>query len=55
MFKVKIYNQISIKGLDRFPRDRYELSSDTEEPDALLLRSYQLHRRNRHQKKDNHG
>ena len=43
MFKIKIYNQISVKGLDRFPRDRYELSIDTECPDAFLLRSYQLH------------
>ena len=42
MFKIKIYNQISVKGLDRFPRDCYELSSDTECPDALLLRSYPL-------------
>ena len=43
MFKVKIYNQLSVKGLDQFPRDSYELSSDTDCPDALLLRSYQLH------------
>ena len=44
MFKIKIYNQLSVKGLDRFPRDHYELSSDTECPDALLLRSYPLHK-----------
>ena len=43
MFKIKTYNQLSVKGLDRFPRDSYELSSDTACPDALLLRSYQLH------------
>ena len=43
MFKIKIYNQISSKGLDQFPRDRYDLSSDIDRPDGLLLRSHQLH------------
>lgn len=43
MFNVKIYNQISAKGLDQFPRASYGLSNDIDRPDALLLRSHQLH------------
>ncbi len=43
MFKVKTYNKISVKGLDRFPRDTYEVGSDIAHPDAVLLRSHKLH------------
>lgn len=43
MFHIKTYNQISIKGLDRFPRDKYEVASDIGSPDAYLLRSHKLH------------
>jgi len=35
-------NQISLKGLDRFPRDQYEIASEFTKPDAILLRSYKL-------------
>ncbi len=43
MYKVKTYNQISVKGLDRFPRQSYEVGSDMAHPDAYLLRSQKLH------------
>jgi len=43
MYKVRTYNQISSKGLDRFPRDNYEIASDFAEPDAFMLRSHKLH------------
>lgn len=43
MYKVRTYNQISSKGLDRFPRDRYEIASEFSEPDAFILRSHKLH------------
>lgn len=43
MFKVKTYNQIAVKGLDRFERDQYEVASDINEPDAYILRSHKLH------------
>ncbi len=43
MFKVRTYNQISAKGLDRFPRERYEIASEFSSPDAILLRSQKLH------------
>jgi D-3-phosphoglycerate dehydrogenase len=40
--KVLTLNQISIKGLERLPRDCYEIASEFSTPDAILLRSYQL-------------
>lgn len=42
-FKIKTYNAISVKGLDRFPRDRYEIASEIGHPDAYLVRSHKLH------------
>ena len=35
-------NQISIKGLERLPRDCYEIASEFSHPDAILLRSHKL-------------
>ena len=43
IFKILTLNNIRVKGLERFPRDRYEISSETARPDAVLLRSYNLH------------
>lgn len=43
MYKIRTYNQISSKGLDRFPSDKYEVASEFSEPDAFLLRSQKLH------------
>ena len=42
MHRIKTYNTISAKGLDRFERERYEVGQDIAHPDALLLRSYKL-------------
>ena len=42
MFKIKTYNKISVKGLERFPRGGYEVGSDIGSPDAVLLRSQKL-------------
>jgi len=42
MFRIRTYNQISVKGLDRFPRECYQVGSDADAPDALLLRSHKL-------------
>jgi D-3-phosphoglycerate dehydrogenase len=44
MFRIKTMNNISPKGLRHFPQDRYEVGNDIAEPDALLLRSSDLHR-----------
>jgi D-3-phosphoglycerate dehydrogenase len=35
-------NQISLKGLERLPRDSYEVASEFSHPDAILLRSHKL-------------
>ncbi len=43
MFKIKTYNAISSKGLNRFERERYEVSSESSTPDAYVLRSHKLH------------
>ena len=42
MFKIKTYNAISVKGLERFARDKFEVGSSIEHPDAILLRSHKL-------------
>lgn len=46
MYKIKTFNQISVKGLERFSRDKYEVGSDIGHPDAILLRSHKLHNEN---------
>lgn len=43
MFKIKTYNTISVKGLNRFSREKYEVASDIGQPDAYILRSHKLH------------
>ena len=43
MLKIRTYNSISAHGLDRFPRDSYEIASEISEPDAIMLRSHNLH------------
>jgi len=43
MQKVKTYNKISVKGLDRFSRESYEVGGDISTPDAVMLRSQNLH------------
>src|SRR5690606_1981876 len=43
MFKIKTYNAISVKGLNRFARENYEVASDIGQPDAYILRSHKLH------------
>jgi len=43
MFKILTYNNISPIGLDRLPRDKYEIASEIQHPDAIMLRSFKLH------------
>ncbi|NOZ53489.1 MAG: 3-phosphoglycerate dehydrogenase [Gammaproteobacteria bacterium] len=43
MFKILTLNNISVKGLDRLPRDKYEVASEIQHPDAILLRSFKMH------------
>lgn len=43
MYRIRTYNNIAQRGLERYPRDRYEVAPDTEQPDAIMLRSFDLH------------
>lgn len=43
MFRIQTFNNIAVRGLDRFPRDRYEVASGLTNPDAIMLRSHNLH------------
>lgn len=43
MYKILTLNNISVEGLDRLPRDKFEIASEIQHPDAILLRSYKMH------------
>jgi D-3-phosphoglycerate dehydrogenase len=43
MYRIKTYNQIAEIGLNRFPRDRYEVGPAVDRPQAYILRSHKLH------------
>ena len=43
MFKIQTLNKISAQGLAEFPRDDYEVASEILNPDAILLRSADMH------------
>ena len=43
-FRILTLNNISSKGLDRLPHERYEVASGIERPDAVLLRSADMHK-----------
>jgi D-3-phosphoglycerate dehydrogenase len=43
MYKILTLNNIAVCGLERLPRDRYEVASEIAHPDAILLRSFKMH------------
>ena len=43
MHKIQTLNNISAVGLERFPRDSYEIASEMMHPDAILVRSAKMH------------
>jgi D-3-phosphoglycerate dehydrogenase len=43
MYKVRTLNNIAVAGLRRLPRDRYEVASDISRPDAIIVRSFDMH------------
>ena len=43
MYKIQTLNNISVAGLDRLPRDSYEIASEMGHPDAILVRSAKMH------------
>jgi len=42
-FRVRTLNSISPRGLERLPRDHYELGDTIDRPDAILVRSADMH------------
>jgi D-3-phosphoglycerate dehydrogenase / 2-oxoglutarate reductase len=44
MLKIQTLNNISVVGLERLPRDRYEVATEIKEPDAILVRSADMHK-----------
>ncbi|HQL05150.1 MAG TPA: phosphoglycerate dehydrogenase [Treponemataceae bacterium] len=43
MYKIQTLNKIASEGLAKFPRDDYEIASEILNPDAILLRSADMH------------
>lgn len=43
MFKIQTLNAISTTGLSQFPSGLYEITNDAPAPDAILLRSFNMH------------
>ena len=43
MNKILTLNNISVAGLEKLPRDGYEIASEIQHPDAILLRSFKMH------------
>jgi D-3-phosphoglycerate dehydrogenase len=43
MFKIQTLNKIAMIGLDGFARDNYEIASEILNPDAILVRSADMH------------
>ncbi|MBM4192543.1 MAG: 3-phosphoglycerate dehydrogenase [Gammaproteobacteria bacterium] len=42
-YRIHTLNNISLRGLERLPRDRYEVASDIADPHAILVRSADMH------------
>ncbi len=43
MYKILTLNNIAVEGLRHLPRERYEAASEIAHPDAILLRSHNMH------------
>ena len=43
MYKIQTLNNISVAGLNRLPRETYEVASEMTRPDAILVRSASMH------------
>lgn len=43
MFKIQTLNNIAVAGLRKLPRDHYEVASAVADPDAIILRSFNMH------------
>jgi D-3-phosphoglycerate dehydrogenase / 2-oxoglutarate reductase len=43
MQKIKVLNNISPLGLEKFPKESYDVSTSNDDPDAILVRSAKMH------------
>ncbi len=43
MFKIQTLNKIDTEGLSLFPLSKYEIASELPNPDAIVLRSFEMH------------
>jgi D-3-phosphoglycerate dehydrogenase len=43
MYRIRTYNNLAARGLERFPADKYQVGPDVTNADALILRSQKLH------------
>lgn len=43
MYKIQTLNKISPVGLEKFPREEYEIASEIPSPDGIILRSFKMH------------
>jgi D-3-phosphoglycerate dehydrogenase len=43
MYKILTLNNISVAGLEKLPRESYEVASEIQHPDAVLVRSFNMH------------
>ena len=44
-YRIQTLNNISARGLERLPRERYEIAAEIDQPDAILVRSADMHGR----------
>jgi D-3-phosphoglycerate dehydrogenase len=43
MYKIQTLNKIAAKGLDLLPHERYEIASEFQAPDGIIVRSFKMH------------
>ena len=43
MQNIQVLNNISLLGLEKFPKDTYKISTSNDNPDAILVRSAKMH------------
>jgi len=42
-YRIQTLNNVSVRGLERLPRESYEIATDIGQPDAIIVRSADMH------------
>ncbi len=42
-YRIQTLNNVSVRGLERLPRENYEIATDIGQPDAIIVRSADMH------------